>query len=61
LEKLLKELDGDVQNDAEGRIRYVFPRLSEEKKAVAGARAAAPDRQLGPVEFSSASEDPGPN
>jgi hypothetical protein len=57
LEKLLSELDGDVTTDAEGRMRYTFPRLVQEKKAIADARAAAPERTLGRVEFSS--EEPG--
>jgi hypothetical protein len=53
LDELVRDLDGDVDNDAEGRVRYVFPRLAEEQRAVAEARKAAPDRQLGAVIFSS--------
>jgi hypothetical protein len=58
LEKMLAELDGDVDTDAEGRMRYRFPRLALEQAAVAKARldaGAAP--KLGPVVFSS--EDAG--
>jgi len=58
LDRLLAELDGDVTNDAEGRVRYVFPRLVAEQKAVEAARAAARVPELGPVEFSS-EEEPG--
>ena len=58
LDRLHKELDGDVTNDAEGRVRWRFPRLTEEKQAVARLRAASPERLgLGNIEFSS--EDPG--
>jgi hypothetical protein len=54
LEKLLAELDGDVDTDAEGRMRYLFPRLAEEQAAVAKARlAAGAAPKLGPVAFSS--------
>jgi hypothetical protein len=56
LDALLAELDGDVTNDAEGRVRYVFPRLEAEKKAVAAARETAKVPELGPVEFSSDDE-----
>jgi hypothetical protein len=57
LDRLLAELDGDVANDAEGHVRYVFPRLQEERKAVEAARAQAKLPELGSVEFSS--EEPG--
>jgi hypothetical protein len=57
LELMLQELEGDVADDAEGRVRYVFPRLDEERRAVQAARAAAPDRKLGEVIFSSEPED----
>jgi hypothetical protein len=53
LDTLVRDLDGDVTTDAEGRMRYVFPRLAEEQRAVEKARTAAPDRQLGEVIFSS--------
>jgi hypothetical protein len=53
LEKMLPELDGDVTNDAEGRVRYTFPRLGEELTAVDKARAAAKPPALGEVIFSS--------
>ena len=57
LDTLVRDLDGDVTTDAEGRMRYVFPRLAEEQRAVDKARRAAPERQLGEVIFSS--EDAG--
>jgi hypothetical protein len=57
LDTLVRDLDGDITTDAEGRMRYVFPRLAEEQAAVQKARAAAPDRQLGEVVFSSEDED----
>jgi hypothetical protein len=57
LDTLVRDLDGDVTTDAEGRMRYVFPRLDEEQRAIAKARLAAPDKQLGEVIFSS--EDTG--
>ena len=57
LDTLVRDLDGDVTTDAEGRMRYLFPRLAEEQRAVEKARAAAPDKQLGEVIFSS--EDAG--
>ncbi|HEY2745201.1 MAG TPA: hypothetical protein VGL86_11280 [Polyangia bacterium] len=53
LDTLVRDLDGDVTTDAEGNMRYLFPRLAEEQRAVEKARAAAPDRQLGEVIFSS--------
>jgi hypothetical protein len=37
-------------------VRYVFPRLGEEQKAVSQARAKAADKQLGRVVFSSDSD-----
>jgi hypothetical protein len=58
LEKLLAELEGDVDTDVEGRLRYTFPRLAAEQKAVAAARSQSAEPQLGPVVFSS--EDSGP-
>jgi hypothetical protein len=53
LEKLLVELDGDVDTDANGRVLYRFPRLSEELRAVENARAEAKPPALGQVIFSS--------
>jgi hypothetical protein len=53
LEKLLVELDGDVDTDANGRVLYRFPRLAEELRAVAKARDEAPAPALGQVIFSS--------
>ena len=49
-------LGGDVETDAEGRVRYVFPRIREETAAVARSRSTAPARELDPgaVVFSSA-------
>jgi hypothetical protein len=34
LDTLVRDLDGDITTDAEGRMRYVFPRLGEEQRAV---------------------------
>ena len=56
LDTLLRDLDGDVVTDGEGRMRYVFSRLDEEQRAVAKARLAAPDQKLGEVIFSSEDE-----
>jgi hypothetical protein len=56
LDELVRDLDGDVDTDAEGRVRYLFPRLAEEQRAVAEARAKAPAQQLGAVVFSSEDE-----
>jgi hypothetical protein len=56
LEKLLVELEGDVEPDGDGKVRYVFPRLAEEQAAVAKARAATPEKRLGEVVFSSEDE-----
>jgi hypothetical protein len=53
LEKLLVDLDGDVHTDDDGKIWYRFPRLAEERKAVAEARAHAAPPALGKVIFSS--------
>ena len=58
LEVLLAELEGDVETDAEGRLRYTFPRITVEKKAIAASRAAAPVLELGKVVFSSEDEQP---
>jgi len=55
LDRLMAELDGEVETDAEGRICYRFPRLAEEKLSVSAARAAAVVPALGPVEFTSES------
>jgi hypothetical protein len=59
LDTLVRDLDGDVTTDDEGRMRYRFPRLDEEQRAVAKARLAAPDKQLGQVIFSSEDEPRG--
>ncbi len=53
LDTLVRDLDGDVTTDADGNMRYVFTRLDEEQRAVAKARLAAPEQQLGEVIFSS--------
>jgi hypothetical protein len=58
LEELVRELDGDVDSDSDGRVRYVFPRLDEEQRAVQKARATAPDKRLGEVIFSSEDKEP---
>ena len=62
LDTLVRDLDGDITTDAEGRMRYVFPRLAEEQRAVETARLAAPEKKLGEVIFSSedGSEKDGP-
>jgi hypothetical protein len=56
LEQLLVELDGDVETDEAGAVRYRFTRLSGELEAVAQAREKAAPPALGDVIFSS--EDP---
>ena len=57
LERLLADLEGDVETDADGKLRYRFPRLVEEKRAVGKARAEASDEpRLGEVIFSSEDE-----
>jgi hypothetical protein len=53
LDTLVRDLDGDITTDAEGRMRYLFPRLAEEQRAVEKARLAAPEKRLGEVIFSS--------
>jgi hypothetical protein len=53
LDTLVRDLDGDITTDAEGNMRYLFTRLDEEQRAVEKARAAAADKQLGEVIFSS--------
>jgi hypothetical protein len=58
LEKLLVELDGDVDTDAAGELRYRFSRLAAERKAVASARAGAAVRPLGRIVFASDDERP---
>jgi len=58
LEKLLVELDGDVETDGNGAMRYTFPRLVEEQKGARAVRATLKEMpRLGPVVFSSESED----
>lgn len=56
LDTLVRDLDGDIETDADGNLRYVFPRLAEEQRAVATARAQASDKKLGEVIFSSEGE-----
>jgi hypothetical protein len=51
------ELEGDADTDESGHVRYKLPRLAEEQAAVEKARAAAKPPQLGPVVFSSDSDD----
>jgi hypothetical protein len=53
LERLLVDLDGDVDTDADGRVRYVWKRLAEERASVEKVRAQAEEPKLGPVIFSS--------
>jgi hypothetical protein len=57
LDQLLADLDGDVSTDDKGVIHYLFPRLGEESRAVAKARAAAGETKLGEVVFTSESAD----
>jgi len=58
LDRELVSLGGDVaaEPDAEGRVRYTFPRIEQETAAVTRARAAAPgaERDAGAIVFSSA-------
>jgi len=58
LDRELVSLGGDVASepDAQGRVRYTFPRIEQETAALARARAAAPaaERDAGAVVFSSA-------
>jgi hypothetical protein len=58
LDRELVSLGGDVaaEPDAQGRVRYTFPRIEQETAALARARAAAPttERDAGAVVFSSA-------
>jgi hypothetical protein len=56
LDDNLVRLGGDVETDAEGRVRYVFPRIRQETAAVAHSRSTAPARELDPgaIVFSSA-------
>jgi hypothetical protein len=58
LERLLRDLDGDVTTDEGGTMRYVFPRVTEELTAAEAARALAPaaEESPGQVVFSSTSE-----
>ncbi len=58
VEQLLKELEGDVTTDDNGKSQYVFPRLDEEQRAVQKARAEAPERRLGEIIFSSDDKEP---
>ena len=59
LDTLVRDLDGDVDTDAEGEMRYVFKRLAEEQHAAAEARAGATEKKLGQVVFSSEDEEDG--
>ena len=58
LDRELVSLGGDVaaEPDAQGRVRYTFPRIEQETAALARLRAAAPaaERDAGAVVFSSA-------
>ncbi len=54
LDELLVELDGDVDTDESGRVRYRFPRIAGELAAVKQAREKAAPAQLGQVIFDSA-------
>lgn len=62
LERLLRDLDGDVTTDESGAMRYVFPRVTEELTAGESARALAPatEESPGQVVFSSTTEDEAP-
>ena len=55
LEKLLVDLDGDVETDDAGKTLYAFPRIAAELTAVEAARRLAPhtERDAGQVVFSS--------
>jgi hypothetical protein len=55
LERSLVALGGDVVTDADGQMRYGFPRIAEELEALAQARrqASAAERDAGAVVFSS--------
>ncbi len=53
LDRLAAELEVDIDGRADGSMRYRFPRLGEERRAVEKARAAARPPQLGPVVFTS--------
>jgi hypothetical protein len=58
LDRELVSLGGDIaaEPDAQGRVRYTFPRIEQETAALARARAAAPatERDAGAIVFSSA-------
>ncbi|HEX2568010.1 MAG TPA: hypothetical protein VH877_00540 [Polyangia bacterium] len=62
LERLLRDLDGDVTTDESGAMRYVFPRVTEELTAAEAARTLAPaaEESPGQVVFSSTAEDEPP-
>ncbi len=54
LDQVMVELDGDIDNDADGKVLYRFKRLSEERIAVERARLVSPAQpQLGNIVFSS--------
>jgi hypothetical protein len=58
LDRELVSLGGDVASepDGQGRVRYTFPRIEQESRALARVRAAAPaaERDAGAIVFSSA-------
>ncbi len=56
---VVADLDGDVDNDADGLVRYTFARLDEERTQAALARAKAPAVALGEEIFSSANDGTG--
>ena len=58
LERLLVDLDGDVDVDDAGMTRYAFPRIAEEIAAVQQARVLAPKSELGPGAVVFSSSDP---
>jgi hypothetical protein len=59
VEALLVELDGEVETGVEGGLRYTFPRLAQERKAIDAARERVRVLPtLGTVVFSSEDEQP---
>jgi hypothetical protein len=62
LEELLRDLDGDVTTDGDGRMLYGFPRIDEELSAGARARllASTAEQAPGTVIFSSDDQPPPP-
>jgi hypothetical protein len=55
LAKELVALEGDVVTDENGKMRYAFPRISEELAAIEKARSQASTRERDPgaIVFSS--------